>query len=168
MSQSAVISIIFLFIYFSGRDLSKNLEGGFGTWLGVTKHGKLSFLTNFPAGVCTRGSLKGRGELIANFLKGRSTGHEYLSLLQEEKKLYGPFNLMCGDVMDGSFYYTRNVLDEGVGVQEIKGGKKTSYGKIFNLFFLIFSIFSTFVAFLFLSGYFNILIFFIVSQILAN
>lgn len=76
---------------FAGRDL----EAG-GTWLGITGSGRFAALTNIrdprpPAG------LRSRGELPANFLRGRLSACDYIETLIANAADYSGFNLLVGD-----------------------------------------------------------------------
>lgn len=76
---------------FAGRDL----EAG-GTWLGITGSGRFAALTNIrdprpPAG------LRSRGELPANFLRGRLNACDYIETLTANAADYSGFNLLVGD-----------------------------------------------------------------------
>lgn len=53
----------------AGRDLAAKKEGG--TWLAISKSGKLGFLTNLYTGVAVQG--EGRGFLITDYLASSGT-----------------------------------------------------------------------------------------------
>ncbi|OCA84445.1 hypothetical protein A8F94_17250 [Bacillus sp. FJAT-27225] len=97
----------------AGRDLEK-----MGTWMGVTKFGRFAALTNFrdPKEMQATGKLS-RGELVADFLRGKATPEEYMNAAAQKGSLYPGFNFLAGD--QSSLYYFSNI--EGV-VREVAPG----------------------------------------------
>lgn len=75
----------------AGRDLRSN-----GTWLGVTRAGRVAMLTNFREPGKEDPSCPSRGELVTGFLLSRQTVEEYLSWLQANGDRYNGFNLIFG------------------------------------------------------------------------
>lgn len=97
-----------------GRDLR-----GMGTWLGITKKGKISALTNIRN---TKELLsthqRSRGHLVSNYLTGNQNPAEYLRGVSEAGKDYAGFNLLVGN-QDEIFYlnnYDNEVKRVGQGV----------------------------------------------------
>jgi uncharacterized protein with NRDE domain len=84
----------------AGRDL----EAG-GTWLGVTREGRLAALTYYREPVQPVHPLPSRGRLVADFLTGTLSPREYRELLLREERHFGGFNLLFGDA-GGLFYHT--------------------------------------------------------------
>ncbi|WP_438317874.1 NRDE family protein [Sporosarcina sp. FA9] len=83
----------------AGRDLLQS-----GTWLGVTKTGRIAALTNYrDPSLPTNGKIS-RGEIIRNYLAGTLSPKEYLTALNEKKELYTGFNVIVGNP-DELFYY---------------------------------------------------------------
>lgn len=82
-----------------GRDLR-----GMGTWLGITKAGRISALTNIRN---TKELLsthqKSRGHLVSDYLIGNQNPAEYLNEVSDEGKDYAGFNLLVGN-QDEIFY----------------------------------------------------------------
>jgi uncharacterized protein with NRDE domain len=76
----------------AGRDLQAG-----GTWLGVSRSGRLAALTNFRAPALMRSDAPSRGELVSHFLLGDSTASDYLRQLQGQAAQYNPFNLLVFD-----------------------------------------------------------------------
>ncbi|OQW90033.1 MAG: hypothetical protein BWK72_02050 [Rhodoferax ferrireducens] len=68
-----------------------------GTWLGVSRTGRLAALTNYRSPAMTRSDAPSRGELVSNFLRGNDTAGDYLRQLQGAAKQYNPFNLLVFD-----------------------------------------------------------------------
>jgi uncharacterized protein with NRDE domain len=86
-----------------GRDL----EAG-GTWLGVSRHGRLAAVTNYrepdagvPAGAPSR------GDLVARFLKAEESTAAYVSSLRTEADLYAGFSLIVSDASALAFLSNR-------------------------------------------------------------
>lgn len=82
-----------------GRDLR-----GMGTWLGITKTGRISALTNIRN---TKELLsthqKSRGHLVSNYLIGSQNPSEYLNDISKSDNDYAGFNLLVGN-QDEIFY----------------------------------------------------------------
>jgi len=78
----------------AGRDLQAG-----GTWLGISRTGRLAALTNYRAPETMRNDAPSRGELVSSFLRGDLCAGDYLHQLQSHSALYNPFNLL---VYDGS------------------------------------------------------------------
>lgn len=83
-----------------GRDVTTNREGG--TWLGISKYGKIAMLTNFRKEQAEiTGKLneefKSRGNIVADFLKKNPSPEEYLNDLINGSDTYTPFNVLLGE-----------------------------------------------------------------------
>lgn len=76
----------------AGRDL----QGG-GTWLGLSRNGRLAALTNYRAPAAMRTDTPSRGELVANFLQSDLDAPAYLRQLARRAGDYNPFNLLVYD-----------------------------------------------------------------------
>lgn len=76
----------------AGRDL----EAG-GTWLGVTRTGRLAALTNYRDPANARVGTPSRGELVTEFLNADATSDVFLSTLASRAPDYNPFNLLVFD-----------------------------------------------------------------------
>lgn len=93
---------------FAGRDLVAG-----GTWLGVTKNGRFSAVTNYrdphsPAGVLSRGNL------VADFLKTDPPAESYLDSVRSQADRYSGFNLLVGEIDAGrnELFYFSNRSDD--------------------------------------------------------
>jgi uncharacterized protein with NRDE domain len=87
----------------AGRDLV-----GHGTWLGVTKTGRFSAVTNYRNPDQKRGTIS-RGNLVADFLKTETPLKEYLQNIEANSDKYTGFNLLIGEINFGKnelFYYS--------------------------------------------------------------
>ena len=91
----------------AGRDLE-----GFGTWLGITKAGRIGAITNYrdPNALHRKSRGPSRGDLIRNYLAGSDPPGSYLERIQASKTLYTGFNIMVGDTEE--LWWYSNVSDE--------------------------------------------------------
>ncbi len=78
----------------AGRDLQAG-----GTWLGVSRSGRLAALTNHRDATRQRDEAPSRGELVSGFLSSNLSAGAYLKALSQSVADYNPFNLL---VYDGS------------------------------------------------------------------
>ncbi|KAL3694560.1 hypothetical protein R1sor_008211 [Riccia sorocarpa] len=92
-----------------GRD-----EVGGGTWLGITKTGRLAFLTNFreaenlrPQGVQRKGVIS-RGALPREFFKSHKSPVAYLEEVAQNAHNYDGFNLVVADLNHREMAYLSN------------------------------------------------------------
>lgn len=96
----------------AGRDLKQ-----MGTWMGVTKTGQFAALTNYRDPLEIPDGKKSRGELVADYLKVKTSPETYLKKVAEHRKMYPGYNLLVGDL--NKLYYFSNIGDEP---QKIKPG----------------------------------------------
>jgi uncharacterized protein with NRDE domain len=75
----------------AGRDLR---EGG--TWIGITRTGRISAVTNYRDPVSMKPGSPSRGKLVADFLLGRENAVQYLERLAPDADRYSGFNLLAG------------------------------------------------------------------------
>jgi uncharacterized protein with NRDE domain len=78
---------------YGGRDLEKG-----GTWLGVTRSGRLAAVTNYRDGAAARSASRSRGELTADFLRGTDGPRDYLEQVAARASDYGGFTLIVSDL----------------------------------------------------------------------
>ena len=78
-----------------GRDLLREEQG---TWLGITRHGRLAVLTNFREEGQLVHEAKSRGGIVNSFLTGSVCTHEFIEDLftGDALKNVGGFSLICG------------------------------------------------------------------------
>lgn len=81
----------------AGRDLMQ-----MGTWLGVTKTGRIAALTNFRDPSMPEANKISRGALVRNYLASSMEPHLFLEALVAED--YSGFNILAGTA-DELFYY---------------------------------------------------------------
>jgi uncharacterized protein with NRDE domain len=86
----------------AGRDLR---EGG--TWLGITRSGRVAAVTNYRDPASVKSGAPSRGKLVLDFLLGEGDPREYLKRLQGTAAAYNGFNLVLGD-MQGLHWYSNH------------------------------------------------------------
>ena len=95
-----------------GRDLEKG-----GTWLGLTRAGRVAAVTNFRDGLPKNPAARSRGELVGAFLTGTSDAGAYLERVKAQGDQYNDFILIAGDL--DALYWLSN---RGPGVERIPPG----------------------------------------------
>jgi uncharacterized protein with NRDE domain len=83
----------------AGIDLEKG-----GTWTGVSKEGRIAFLTNHRDGSILEKRKVSRGNLTRDFLTGNMSPLNYLMDIQNNREDYDPFNLVVGSQDELYFY----------------------------------------------------------------
>ncbi|WP_010650270.1 NRDE family protein [Oceanobacillus massiliensis] len=83
----------------AGRDLLQ-----MGTWLGITKTGRIAALTNYRNPDLEEPGKYSRGEIITNYLISNQSPEAYLNALRAKRGDYSGFNLIVGN-SEALFYY---------------------------------------------------------------
>ncbi len=97
----------------AGRDLKQ-----MGTWMGVTREGRFSALTNYRSlSEMNAVGKRSRGELVGDFLKNQCAAGGIPSEVAENRNLYPGFNLLAGD--KDELYYYSNIENK---VKKLKPG----------------------------------------------
>jgi uncharacterized protein with NRDE domain len=97
----------------AGRDLR-----GRGTWLGITRTGRIGAITNYRDPTSFKPNAPSRGKLVTDFLSGNKDPEAYLREVDlKAKKSYNGFNLVVG-MEDRLFWYS----NRGHGIQRIARG----------------------------------------------
>jgi uncharacterized protein with NRDE domain len=97
---------------FGGKDLDKG-----GTWLGVTRSGRLAAVTNYRDGAAARTPPRSRGELAADFLRGADSPRAYLEGVAARASDYGGFTLIVTDLQRMCW-----ISNRGGGIGEVAPG----------------------------------------------
>jgi uncharacterized protein with NRDE domain len=84
----------------AGRDLKDG-----GTWLGITKKGRIAALTNYRDPASIKKGAPSRGWLVRNFLFGEEKPLPYFRKIASSASEYNGFSLICGDI-SGLYYYS--------------------------------------------------------------
>lgn len=83
----------------------KDLEAG-GTWMGITRSGRFSAVTNYRDPKISKENPPSRGHLVLDFLKQSLTPKKYLEQVDRKASDYAGFNLLTG--IPGELYYYSN------------------------------------------------------------
>jgi uncharacterized protein with NRDE domain len=75
----------------AGRDLRAG-----GTWLGITKTGRIAALTNYRDPESNKAAAPSRGSLVSDFPLGREKPVPYLEQISVNAHRYNGFNLLVG------------------------------------------------------------------------
>lgn len=101
-----------------GRDLEAMKEDGTcGTWLAMTRKGKIALLTNFRDPKNINPQAPSRGFLVTDFLLSNHSAQKYLEGIEPAAKEYNGFNLVVGSADE--LLYLSNYND---GVEKISDG----------------------------------------------
>jgi uncharacterized protein with NRDE domain len=76
----------------AGRDLTAG-----GTWLGVSRSGRMAAITNHRDPKAQRPNAPSRGALVQQFLAGGETPRDFLQRIAGDASRYNPFNLLLFD-----------------------------------------------------------------------
>ena len=76
----------------AGRDLRDG-----GTWLGITRRGRVAALTNYRNPASLKTGAPSRGMLVSDYLRGRENPDAYLEQIEPEAGRFNGFNLLVGD-----------------------------------------------------------------------
>ncbi len=82
----------------AGRDL----EAG-GTWMGVTKQGRVALVTNYRDPANINPHAPSRGHLVSDFLQQPLARDRYVQSVEAKKSLYNGFNLIVGETTGMSY-----------------------------------------------------------------
>jgi len=85
----------------------KDLKAG-GTWLGITKTGRIAALTNYRDLKNIKPGAPSRGNITTDFLAGNDTPEEYYNNIKDTAPDYNGFNLLIGNA--GSRYPENNLF----------------------------------------------------------
>jgi uncharacterized protein with NRDE domain len=84
----------------AGRDLRAG-----GTWLGITKKGRIAAITNYRDPASIKDHALSRGKLVSNFLLGEKSPVDYLERLDQKADEYNGFSLIVGE-KDELYWYS--------------------------------------------------------------
>ncbi len=87
----------------AGRDLKDG-----GTWLGITKTGRIAALTNFRDPSRRKENAPSRGHVVGDFLKDQEEPLKYIQRLKTTGYNYNDFSLFLGDRHQLYFISNRN------------------------------------------------------------
>lgn len=84
-----------------GRDLEAQ-----GTWMGITRTGRISLITNYRDPANINPQAPSRGKLVSDYLSSEQSALAYLQQKQSTAKDYNGFNLVVGN--PNELYYLSN------------------------------------------------------------
>lgn len=87
---------------FAGKDLKEK-----GTWLGITKNGRIAAITNYRDMASIKNDAPTRGKLVTDFLLNDMNPEEYSDILLEKAAIYNGYNIIYGNI--DSLYYFSNI-----------------------------------------------------------
>lgn len=79
-----------------------------GTWLGITRSGRLAAVTNYRDAGLQKRNAPSRGHLVADYLADTISPAFYLEKLHKVSHRYNGFNLIVGDSRDLCYYANRD------------------------------------------------------------
>ena len=88
-----------------------------GTWMGMTKSGKISMLTNFRDPKNINPNAPSRGQLVSDYLEQTILPEDYLKQIESKASAYNGFNLLVGNPEE--FCYLSNYK---TGIDKITSG----------------------------------------------
>lgn len=97
---------------YGGRDLDKG-----GSWLGLTRSGRIAAVTNFRDGNAAKNAPLSRGELVSGYLTSADDAATYLEGVTSRARQYNGFILIAG-TLDALYWYS----NRGPGVERIAPG----------------------------------------------
>ncbi len=95
-----------------GRDLKRK-----GSWLGITRSGRIAAVTNFRESFLKLENAPSRGLLISDFLESTVPAKHYLNQIRLVGARYNGFNLIVGDGSDLFYYSNKSSL-----IQKLRPG----------------------------------------------
>jgi uncharacterized protein with NRDE domain len=94
----------------------KDLRAG-GTWLGITKNGRIAAITNYREPAAEISGAPSRGKLVSGFLLSKQSAEHFLEGLALEKERYNGFNLIIGE-RDQLYWFS----NRGDGAHKLSSG----------------------------------------------
>lgn len=82
----------------------QDLRAG-GTWLGITRNGRIAAITNYRDPATLKSRAPSRGKLVTRFLLGNSSPRALIDGLAQEGNRYNGFNLVLG-TKDSLWWYS--------------------------------------------------------------
>lgn len=95
-----------------GRDLEAS-----GTWMAMTRHGKIGIVTNYRDPANINPNAPSRGQLVSDFLIHGVPPDSYLQTVSQQGAAYNGFNLITGSAQQ-LWYYS----NYGSGIHQLTSG----------------------------------------------
>ncbi len=87
----------------------KDLKSG-GTWLGISRKGRIAALSNFRDPRTMKNDSPSRGSLVTKFLLDVSSPAEYLEALQQRAPEYNGYSMIFGDMKNMYAYSNKGAI----------------------------------------------------------
>ena len=88
-----------------------------GSWFGITRKGRMAYLTNFRDPKAFDKKKKSRGFIIKEFLNSNEGVLEFLEKLKTETEEYNPFNLIVSENLE-NLYYLSSITKEIKAIED--------------------------------------------------
>lgn len=85
-----------------------------GSWFGITKKGKIAFVTNYRNPLLLKNNVPSRGKLVWDYLNSNYCVNDFIKAIQPEQ--FNPFNLVFGSI--DRLYYFSNVKNELIEIEK--------------------------------------------------
>jgi uncharacterized protein with NRDE domain len=92
----------------AGRDMKDG-----GTWLGITRKGRIAALTNYRDPASIKDDAPSRGWLVRDYLYGTEGPAAYLEKIARRADQYNAFNLIAGDASQLYYFSNRDFSNRG-------------------------------------------------------
>lgn len=89
----------------------KDLEAG-GTWMGISKTGRIAMITNYRDLSNIRPDAPSRGKLVLNYLTSEEKSKEYLTPFEKPGNPFNGYNLIVGNPEE--LFYQSNYSEKGI------------------------------------------------------
>lgn len=83
---------------YGGRDLVAG-----GSWLGVSRHGRVAVVTNYPGRETVGPDAPSRGQLVVDFVRGAQTPQAWLADLTVTAGVYAGFCIVVGTATEAAY-----------------------------------------------------------------
>ena len=94
-----------------GRDLeARKPDGSCGTWMAMTKSGRIGMVTNYRDPKSIDPNAPSRGHLVSDYLENQIDPYDYLNEISSNGKIYNGYNLVVGSLND--LWYLSNYQDK--------------------------------------------------------
>jgi uncharacterized protein with NRDE domain len=90
----------------AGRDLKRG-----GTWLGITRAGRLAAVTNYRDPASLKQDAPSRGELVSDYLRSKENPAAFLRRVEPRVARYNGFSLLVGDSSELAYFSNRGVTN---------------------------------------------------------
>ncbi len=96
-----------------------------GSWFGITRRGRIAYLTNFRDPESFDENKRSRGLIVKSFLNSEESSVDFLNRLLDKVYEYNPFNLIVGESPERLYYFSSvnlNIVKIEDGVHGLSNG----------------------------------------------